>query len=51
MVRGFVTGLSAEAVKQRVVARHRLAFLHSIYLQERHVAQAFQEALFDQRAA
>ena len=44
---GFPTGLTAGAVKQRIAARHGLP-LETIYLQERHIAQAFQEVLFAQ---
>jgi predicted metal-dependent phosphoesterase TrpH len=47
---GLETGLDAEAVKQRVVRRHGSP-RETVYLQERHVAQAFQEALFEQRPA
>ncbi|MBC8138004.1 MAG: hypothetical protein H8F28_19155 [Fibrella sp.] len=43
---GFDTGLTAESVKERVVARHGSP-LETVYLQERHVAQAFQEILFE----
>ncbi len=43
---GFDTGLMATAVKERVVARHGSP-LETVYLQERHVAQAFQEVLFE----
>ena len=43
---GLETGLDAEAVKSRIVARHDSP-RETVYLQERHVAQAFQEALFD----
>jgi hypothetical protein len=42
---GLETGLDAEAVKSRIVARHGSP-RETVYLQERHVAQAFQEALF-----
>ena len=42
---GLETGLDAEAVKAGIVARHGSP-LATVYLQERHVAQAFQEALF-----
>ena len=49
------TGLDADAIKARVVARHGVP-PETVYLQERHVAQAFQEVLFEivgegQRAA
>lgn len=43
---GLETGLNAEAVKSRIVARHGCP-RETVYLQERHVAQAFQEALFE----
>jgi hypothetical protein len=43
---GFDTELTAETVKERVVARHGSP-LETVYLQERHVAQAFQEVLFE----
>ena len=43
---GIDTGLDAEAVKDRVAARHRCP-RERVYLQERHVAQAFQEVLFE----
>jgi hypothetical protein len=46
---GLETGLDAEAVKAQVVRRHGCP-LRTVYLQERHVAQAFQEALFAQKA-
>jgi len=46
---GLETGLDAEAVKAGIVARHGSP-LATVYLQERHVAQAFQEALFTQLA-
>ncbi len=42
---GLETGLYGSAVKAGVVARHGSP-LSTVYLQERHVAQAFQEALF-----
>ncbi|HEY3332503.1 MAG TPA: hypothetical protein VGK19_20910 [Capsulimonadaceae bacterium] len=47
---GVETGLDAAAIKQRVVARHDCP-LESVYLQERHVAQAFQEVIFEKIAA
>ena len=47
---GLRTGLDAEAVKAGIVARHGSP-LATVYLQERHVAQAFQEALFAQVSA
>ena len=43
------TGLDAEAIKDRIVARHGSP-RETVYLQERHVAQAFQEVLFDRVA-
>ncbi len=43
---GLETGLNAEAVKRRVVRRHGCP-LETVYLQERHLAQAFQEVLFE----
>ena len=43
---GLETGLDAEAVKSRIVARHGVP-RETVYLQERHVAQAFQETLFE----
>ncbi|MBC7808191.1 MAG: hypothetical protein H7145_18830 [Akkermansiaceae bacterium] len=43
---GLDTGLTATAVKERVVARHGSP-IETVYLQERHVAQAFQEILFE----
>lgn len=46
---GVDTGLDAEAVKRRVVARHGSP-LETVYLQERHLAQAFQEVFFEQVA-
>ena len=46
---GLETGLDAEAVKDRIVARHGSP-RETVYLQERHVAQAFQEVLFDKVA-
>ncbi len=44
---GLKTGLDADAVKQQIVARHGSP-LDTVYLQERHIAQAFQEAVFAQ---
>ncbi len=44
---GLGTGLDAEAVKERIVRRHG-SRPETVYLQERHVAQAFQESLFEQ---
>ncbi len=46
---GLETGLDAEAIKDRIVARHGSP-RETVYLQERHVAQAFQEVLFDRVA-
>ena len=46
-VAGLNTGLDAEAVKRQIVARHGSP-LSTVYLQERHIAQAFQEAVFAQ---
>lgn len=43
---GVDTGLDAEAVKRRIVARHGSP-LETVYLQERHLAQAFQELFFE----
>lgn len=43
---GVRSGLDADAIKQRVVRRHGCP-ANTVYLQERHVAQAFQEVLFD----
>ncbi len=43
---GLETGLDAQAIKDRVVARHGSP-RETVYLQERHVAQAFQEVLFE----
>ena len=43
---GLDTGLTAATVQERVVARHGSP-LETVYLQERHVAQAFQEVLFE----
>ena len=43
---GLKTGLDAEAIKDRVVARHGSP-RETVFLQERHVAQAFQEVLFE----
>ena len=47
--RGADTQLTEDAVVDRVVARHGCA-RPAVYLQERHVAQAFQEALFQRTA-
>ncbi len=43
---GFDTGLTDAAIKARVVARHGSP-VETVYLQERHVAQAFQELIFE----
>ena len=43
------TGLNAETIKDRIVARHGSP-RGTVYLQERHVAQAFQEVLFERMA-
>lgn len=43
---GLDTGLTATTVKERVVARHGSP-IETVYLQERHVAQAFQEVIFE----
>jgi hypothetical protein len=43
---GVTTHLDAEAVKQRVVRRHGSPY-ETVYLQERHIAQAFQEVFFE----
>ena len=46
---GLETGLDAEVIKDRIVARHGSP-RETVYLQERHVAQAFQEVLFERIA-
>lgn len=46
---GLKTGLDAEAIKDRVVARHGSP-RETVFLQEWHVAQAFQEILFEEVA-
>ncbi|MCC6730146.1 MAG: hypothetical protein IT208_12480 [Chthonomonadales bacterium] len=46
---GFRAGLDAEAVRDRVVRRHGSP-RETVYLQERHIAQAFQEALFERQS-
>jgi hypothetical protein len=46
---GLETEIDAEAVKTQVVARHGCP-RETVYLQERHIAQAFQEALFERLA-
>ncbi len=43
---GLDLGLDEAAVKERIVARHGSP-LETVYLQERHLAQAFQEVLFE----
>jgi hypothetical protein len=43
--RGLRTGIDASAVVQMIVRRHG-SDRNTVYLQERHVSQAFQEALF-----
>ncbi len=47
---GLDTGLDAAAVKAQVVARHGCP-PESVFLQERHIAQAFQEALAERTPA
>lgn len=47
---GVETGLDEATVKQDVVQRHGCP-ISTVYLQERHVAQSFQERLFDSMAA
>lgn len=42
---GLDTGLDEDAIKRQVVQRHGCP-IETVYLQERHVAQAFQEAVF-----
>lgn len=44
--RGLETGIDEQAVVEMVVRRHGSA-RDTVYLQERHVSQAFQEALFE----
>jgi hypothetical protein len=46
---GLETGLDADAIRQRIVARHGCD-METVTLQERHVAQAFQERLFERVA-
>ncbi len=46
---GLETGLNEEAIRAGIVRRHGCA-PHTVYLQERHVAQAFQEAIFERIA-
>lgn len=43
--RGLPTGMTAEKVINMIVRRHGSP-RHTVYLQERHIAQAFQEAIF-----
>lgn len=47
---GLLTGLDAAAVVQRIVRRHGSP-KETVYLQERHAAQAFQEILFEKLPA
>ncbi|MFW5732168.1 MAG: hypothetical protein ACOCZU_03060 [Planctomycetota bacterium] len=47
---GLELNLDADAVAERIVARHDVP-AETVTLQERHVAQAFQEALFDRTDA
>ena len=44
--RGAATHLTPDAIKAQIAMRHGCPF-ETVYLQERHVAQAFQEALFE----
>ena len=44
--RGLSTSIDAEDVKERIFQRHKCP-RETIHLQERHAAQAFQEAIFD----
>ncbi len=46
---GLDTGIDEDAVKVQVVRRHGSP-KETVYLQERHVAQAFQEAIFERAA-
>jgi len=46
---GLETALDADAIKEQVVRRHGSP-KSTVYLQERHVAQAFQESLFERLA-
>lgn len=43
---GLITGLNEGAIKTRIVHRHGCP-LETVYIQERHIAQAFQEAIFE----
>lgn len=45
--RGFDTGLNERGVVDMIVNRHG-SLRETVYIQERHIAQAFQEAVFDQ---
>lgn len=45
--RGFDTGLNEQGVVDMIVKRHG-SLRETVYIQERHIAQAFQEAVFDQ---
>ena len=47
---GVATGLDDDAIKQRVVRRHGCS-IDMVYLQERHLCQAFQEVLFEKTPA
>lgn len=44
--RGLETGINEEAVVEMIVRRHG-SDRNTVYLQERHISQAFQEALFE----
>lgn len=46
---GLETGLDEDAVKEQIVRRHG-SLKETVHIQERHVAQAFQEALFEKTA-
>jgi hypothetical protein len=43
---GLTSGLDADAIKGRIAKRHQCS-RDTVYLQERHLAQAFQEVLFE----
>jgi hypothetical protein len=47
---GVETNLNADAIKQRIAARHGCP-IGRVYLQERHLAQAFQEVAFEKIAS
>lgn len=47
---GLETGLTAAIIQEQIARRHD-APVDTVYLQERHVAQAFQEILFDRIAS